>query len=199
MSDKSMRSCNKCRQDKPATLEFFGVNRKMPLGIQYTCRPCDANRKRKAQIDHPERTKAYSAKRVAKRLATDPEAFRAENAERAKRWREANPERAAAVKRRHLQAHPEKNQEWVNRYRARKLDATVEVVDYEAIAERDQNVCHICGFDVDLQATTYDPMARTFDHVIPLSRGGAHSMENVKVAHRLCNIRKNNRFIAVVS
>lgn len=113
-------------------------------------------------------------------------------------WRENNPEAVRETKRRYNQRHPEMNQEWVNRYRARQLAATVEKVDYEAIALRDRNVCHICGFDVDLTASTYDPMARTFDHVIPLSRGGAHSVENIKVAHRICNSKKSNRFIEAV-
>lgn len=163
----------------------------MPLGIQYTCRPCDAARKLQAQRANPELQK----QRLAKHIAKDPAAFKAKAVAKSARWRKAHPDEAKAVSRRYHQNHPEMNQEWVNRYRARKLQATVEVVDYAAIAERDHNVCHICGLAVDLNAGTYDPMARTFDHVIPLSRGGEHAVLNVKVAHRLCNTRKNNRLI----
>lgn len=190
MDNVLLRSCNVCRQELPATTDNFYRARRFPLGLAYTCIPCDKQRKRDNKTP-PDVNRA----RVAKHAAKNPDEFRAKAAARQKAFREHNPDAAAAIRRRHLQAHPEKNQEWVNRYRARKIAATVEPVDYSVIAERDENVCHICGFDVDLTVGTYDPMARTFDHVIPLSRGGAHSMENVKVAHRLCNIRKNNRHV----
>lgn len=32
----------------------------------------------------------------------------------------------------------------------------------------------------------------SIDHVIPVSKGGLHSWENVKLAHRKCNTRKGN-------
>lgn len=35
-----------------------------------------------------------------------------------------------------------------------------------------------------------------FDHVIPVSRGGAHSMDNIKSAHAVCNLRKHDKLIA---
>lgn len=192
-----MRTCNRCKVAKPADTEHFPVARKFPLGINYTCRPCDRERASAYQQANRDVNNRAGAKHRAQRMAEDPEAFRAYNAEKARRYRERNPDAVKASKRRHLKAHPEKNQEWVNRYRARKVAATIEPVDYAAIAERDKNVCHLCGFEVDLTVGTYHPMARTFDHVIPLSRGGDHSMSNIMVAHRLCNIRKNNRLLSV--
>lgn len=34
---------------------------------------------------------------------------------------------------------------------------------------------------------------RTFDHIIPLSRGGSHAIENLRLAHSECNRRRGNR------
>jgi 5-methylcytosine-specific restriction endonuclease McrA len=72
--------------------------------------------------------------------------------------------------------------------RARKRAATVGMVDLRAIYERDGGHCHICERPVPLERTH-------FDHVIPLAKGGAHSMENIRAACRSCNDRKLHRLL----
>jgi 5-methylcytosine-specific restriction endonuclease McrA len=39
----------------------------------------------------------------------------------------------------------------------------------------------------------YHPKSKSFDHVIPLAKGGPHSMDNVKLSHFGCNSRKGAR------
>lgn len=98
----------------------------------------------------------------------------------------------AAIKKkdRNWQRHnAERVREAVARRAALKGAATVEPVSYAAILARDGYVCHLCGTDVA-------PGDVNFDHVIPLSRGGAHSEENIKVAHSLCNRRKGAKTVA---
>ncbi len=56
-------------------------------------------------------------------------------------------------------------------------------IDHGAIYDRNGGRCHICGRPVD-------PAQFHLDHVIPLSRGGAHSPGNLRVAHPTCNLRK---------
>ena len=51
-----------------------------------------------------------------------------------------------------------------------------------AVFARDGYVCQYCGHT-----------AENVDHVIPRSKGGAHSWENVVAACRRCNQRKENR------
>lgn len=59
--------------------------------------------------------------------------------------------------------------------------------------------CNICGKDIDLnaprQAGSGDGWEQGLhiDHVIPLSKGGTHSLDNCRPSHALCNIRKGNR------
>lgn len=36
-------------------------------------------------------------------------------------------------------------------------------------------------------------MCPSLDHVIPMSKGGAHSYANTQLAHWLCNVTKGNR------
>lgn len=89
------------------------------------------------------------------------------------RWRHKNLERA---------------RESVRRYQARKFGSQIGEVDYRVIWARDNGLCHICGTEVA-------PNDVHYDHIIPLSRGGSHSMENIAVAHSTCNLRKNDKLM----
>ena len=79
----------------------------------------------------------------------------------------------------------------------------VEVVDnditIEGLFERDQGVCHICNekcnqgdFEIKNGAFIVGRTYPSIDHVVPRSKGGVHSWENVKLAHHYCNTIKSN-------
>ena len=76
------------------------------------------------------------------------------------------------------------DREWT-RKRRRLMDNGK--VDYAKILERDGMVCHICGGKIRNRRDL------DFDHVVPLSKGGPHSEENVRPSHRRCNRRKGSR------
>jgi len=53
----------------------------------------------------------------------------------------------------------------------------------------DKNVrCYLCGGMIPLGD-------RHVDHVIPLSKGGAHTASNLAITHSACNLRKSARII----
>jgi 5-methylcytosine-specific restriction endonuclease McrA len=74
------------------------------------------------------------------------------------------------------------------RYRARKrsLPDTLTDLEWEAILRASGYRCAYCG---------RDNRGRTFhrEHVIPASRGGAYSAENIVPSCHSCNSRKNNK------
>jgi 5-methylcytosine-specific restriction endonuclease McrA len=72
------------------------------------------------------------------------------------------------------------------RHRARNRNAFVETVDPLVVLERGDNVCGICGGDVD-------PGDFHIDHIVPLARGGLHNYENTQPAHPRCNWAKSAR------
>lgn len=61
------------------------------------------------------------------------------------------------------------------------------------VFERDGWVCGLCDEPVSPDVLYPDPMSASLDHVVPLSLGGAHSLENVQLAHWSCNVRKGAR------
>lgn len=133
---------------------------------------------------------------------------RTEYIERAAEWADKNPKRAQAIKnagnKRHRAAHPEYWREKTRQYRkshpdvhceqehrrrARKRSAPhIERVFRAAVIARDNGVCYLCG----RQPQGYD---LTLDHVIPLVRGGSHTMDNLRVACRSCNSKKGTKLL----
>lgn len=82
--------------------------------------------------------------------------------------------------------------------RALKLKLPADNIRPVDVYERDEWVCGICSTPVDRALAYPDPMSPSLDHVLPLSLGGHHTMENVTLAHLLCNVRKGNRVEADV-
>lgn len=76
------------------------------------------------------------------------------------------------------------------RRRARLRGATVEKFHAIEIYERDGWICGICTDPVDKKCQFPDKMSPTLDHIVALARGGAHSRENTRCAHWICNSRK---------
>lgn len=110
-------------------------------------------------------------------------------------WRASNPGKAASATSKWRAAHPERLSAWrkanpdkVREYNARRYAATSgTTVDYAAIYAA-HDVCYLCG------GTLVNPVH--MDHVIPLARGGAHSVGNLLPAHARCNLRKHDALLS---
>lgn len=75
-------------------------------------------------------------------------------------------------------------------------DGRVEAISVHEIAERDGWSCHLCSLPVDAGLKHPDPASASVDHVTPLSRGGEHTADNVRLAHLQCNVRRGARDIS---
>jgi 5-methylcytosine-specific restriction endonuclease McrA len=79
------------------------------------------------------------------------------------------------------------------RRRAQKQGAPfIERCDRAKIIARDDSTCYLCGVHLRVSDVT-------LDHVIPLIRGGEHTMENLRVACARCNSKKGSRLLSEVS
>lgn len=74
-------------------------------------------------------------------------------------------------------------------------------ITLERLYEIDNGICYLCGTECSYNDKTitsegYFIAGETYpsiDHVKPLSKGGKHSWNNVKLAHHRCNTIKSNR------
>ena len=72
-------------------------------------------------------------------------------------------------------------------------------VTLDRLIKRDKNVCHICGGrcnnkdkQIDANGTTICGNSYpSIDHINPVSNGGTHTWDNIKLAHRGCNTAKS--------
>jgi 5-methylcytosine-specific restriction endonuclease McrA len=105
--------------------------------------------------------------RAALRRAS--EAYRERARQKSAEWRLANPDRLC---------------DQAQKQRALKRRVFVECVNRRIVFKRDKGRCGICRKRVD-------PTSKwEIDHIIPISRGGAHCYDNVQLAHGKCNRAK---------
>ena len=78
------------------------------------------------------------------------------------------------------------------RRRAIERGVHAERIESLEIFDRDRWVCGICLCSVPKDVHVQHPHAATLDHIIPLSKGGTHTHDNVQLAHRQCNTLKSD-------
>ena len=66
-------------------------------------------------------------------------------------------------------------------------------ISIERLMKRDKNICYLCGDCVDINLDPNHNYYPSIEHVIPVSKGGTHTWDNVKLAHRKCNYLKSNK------
>jgi len=69
------------------------------------------------------------------------------------------------------------------RRRAKLRGALAESVSRLEIFERDGWICQMCFQPVDKDLKYPHPMSATWDHIVPLARGGSHTRDNLRLAH----------------
>ena len=90
-----------------------------------------------------------------------------------------------------------------HRRRIRISDAIVDTdISLKGLYNRDAGICWICGKECDYSDYTVvngvfiaGNLYPSIDHVLPLSKGGEHSWDNIKLAHRICNTKKSDKVI----
>lgn len=85
---------------------------------------------------------------------------------------------------------------WIRRslfYGSKEFDETITL---KSVVDRFNGVCQICGEPIDWNDLKDGHIRRkypTVDHIIPLSKGGSHTWNNIQLAHMACNAGKCDR------
>ena len=96
--------------------------------------------------------------------------------------------------------YPEAQRSIERKRRAQKLENVFGVYTEKEILSFYGSDCHLCYKKIDLDASRWIGRGNWeyglhIDHVIPISKGGPDTLENVRPSHALCNIKKGNRGI----
>ena len=61
-----------------------------------------------------------------------------------------------------------------------------------AVRRRDGDDCHLCGGLMLFSGYPLGPDFATLDRVVPGSKGGRYEIDNLKLAHRRCNVARGD-------
>ncbi len=185
------KECTKCFTIKP--LDEFGVMPRGKFGKRASCKACQYVMFKERVAKNPEKrreTEKNYRKRNPEVFARRDKKYYEKNKERhlqnGKNWKKNNPEKYAELNRR---------KEHVRR--ARKLNNGIEPYTEAQMLEAYGELCHLCEKQIDLTAPRKVGIdgweqGLQIDHVVPISKGGSDTLENVRPAHGICNIKKGN-------
>ena len=204
-----MKICTKCQELKPKT-EFHKKKSGEDLLVS-VCKMCKSKLDKAYRDANKEKIHAYNVRKYH----ADPEKVKARN----KNYRDTlTPEKRAAIKVRKAEYNKnapkevkERKKEYDKQYfaseagklvitksvhkrRAQKLssdDGTVTSQALEELKITQNQLCAYCGTLLDFTAKGKVHL----DHVIPLSKGGAHSITNVVWSCAHCNLLKSDKII----
>lgn len=145
-----------------------------------------------------ERNKQYHQKHK-KRLSTQKKQYYQKHKKRLKQYRQEHKAEIAVRNKRYRQTEAgrvaRRNDDHIRR--AREMNASIiEKFDPKEIFERDGWICQLCGCKTrpDYKNTNHS-LYPNLDHIIPLSKNGAHSRFNTQCSCHQCNMEKSNKII----
>lgn len=172
------KTCNRCGETKP--LDLFVKRSDSKDGRGGRCKACESKRVGAWFRDHPEVVREHNQRAYWK----DPEKSRARGRAQS---RKRDPNHRRTVDAAWRDANRDKIRDRDARRRAAKRGQSTGPVDMAAVLASRPD-CYLCG--AELSGTLHA------DHVVPLSRGGAHHPDNLEPTHERCNLRKSDRLLS---
>ncbi len=100
-----------------------------------------------------------------------------------RRWYQANREKILARVKAYRDTNPEYRKRKQELERGLRSSNVYRHIIWDLLRQRDGDICQICNLPIA-------PGEESIDHILPLSMGGSHSAENVRLLHRTCNVRR---------
>ena len=176
------KTCSKCKETFPATEEFFRWHNKKKAKLYSQCRSCQSE----AARDHYERNKERIKKRSAEYRKSHKEYYLSYG----KKWRLDNVEKQRSLVKAWKRANPEKKKEYDKKRKNLKRGYS----EFSLIQTYGV-LCHLCFRLIDMTAPRHCgannwEMSFHPDHVVPVSRGGEDTLDNVRPSHAKCNVSR---------
>jgi 5-methylcytosine-specific restriction endonuclease McrA len=109
-----------------------------------------------------------------------------------KKYDKLNPESLKRRASKYRKANPEKFAAYNLTYQLR-----LKSYSFDDIVKNYGTNCHICNDPIDFSAPRKVgkegwQMGFHIDHIVPISKGGVDNLENVRLSHGICNLKKSN-------
>ena len=188
------KACSKCGQTK--TINDFYKEPRSKDGFVSKCKACSNEISRIYKLRNREKLREYQKRRYQRdskkikayqktRYANDV-TFRENQNKAYKKWVIENREQDNTRKRLWAQNNPQARQAKDAARRQRQNNAKSFVVFASEITKLRSGSCFYCGLQEGLM---------TIDHIVPLARGGSHSIGNLVGACKSCNSSKGAKTI----
>ncbi len=203
------KRCSKCGETK--SINEFYKNKSRKDGRSAWCKACDNANNKKYVQNNQERMKEYYRQKYWK----DPEKHRTSRkrsniknkdaiAERRKKYYQYNKDlillrdkiyrdkNRDKINNRNQQYYKEHKDDFVFKARERKRliretkDGTITKESLGHMYETQFHKCDYCECDLDI-------FGKHLDHILPLTRGGMHTLSNVHWVCPKCNLSKNDK------
>ena len=192
-----MKLCTKCKTKKPHT--EFTKNSHTLDGLRNACKSCEKIRQADYYKAHKEEISKRNIawkKANPKKLLTEEEQEKVK--QRAKEYYEKNKDKIkqAAKEYRKTEKGIENGKMSKALYYGRKKatnDGTITVETLRQLREQQFNACKYCGTSF----ITLPDRQIHLDHIIPVSKGGQHSLTNVVWSCARCNQHKSSTMPAM--
>lgn len=187
--------CKKCT--KVATGKWYQKNKEYAKSASREYKEAHPEYDRKYREENRERIQEYSQQYHRREGAREKARFLA------KMWLKNNPERNAASSRNWRENNPDKARETSRRYYKKNPDsyiikaakrkalmqgnyADLTTAEWKEVLEFYNYTCLCCG----KLASELPGGKLTQDHIVPLSKGGAHTKSNIQPLCFSCNVKK---------
>lgn len=175
----AMKECISCGERKEL-LEFH-KRKDTKDGYRKECKSCRNNKAKDAYYKNPEKKKEYrerNSEKIAKRMFDYYNSNKDNVLTQQKRYRASQQGKAISQKveaQRYLQVKSTR-------------DGSITSETLEMLYEAQNGECYICGCDL----TQLKRRNQHLDHIVPLSKGGNHILNNVAWSCASCNFKKSN-------
>jgi 5-methylcytosine-specific restriction endonuclease McrA len=189
MEEVVLKKCSHCKVEKP--ISEFNKNRSKKDGLQDQCRDCQKISNSKYLSLHPEKLKAYYENNKPKVLE-QMRVYREDNKDMIHRRKHLdyvrNKEKILKRNYAYQKSHPEVMRKHQLDRLAMKMnsDGSYTIEQWNNLVMFYDGHC-LCCARIDL------PLEK--DHVVPLSKGGSNSIENLQPLCKPCNSSKRDKTI----
>ena len=183
------RTCTKCGDKLPATLEFFYKYKANKFGLQAECKVCANKYGAKYRKNNKEKNatgkKKWYEKNKEKAAATMKK-WQGNNRDKCatamKKYRKNNKEKCVTARKKWYKDNPDKVNAYAAKHRALRLKQTPVLTETE-------------HQQIELIYKKRDELGSNYhvDHIQPLSKGGLHHPNNLQIVTEKYNLQKGSK------